>query len=148
MDACFPQCENLVASDILLAGTKTPKKFLKHFLAAAFLFMAMQIAHVARAATDDEEFARLILEKADQIRFPREGFQVDVSISTVAPNQSADVRKYRILTKGNDNTVVMITEPAAERGQIMLMRGRDLWVPEVARPAEPGGVAGVERHQF
>jgi len=115
---------------------RTSKKLLKHLLVAALLFTTMQMVHVARAAADDEEFARNILAKADQIRVPPEGFQVDVSITTVAPNQSADTRKYRILSKGNDNTVIMITEPAAERGQIMLMKGRDLWIflPSVSQP--------------
>ena len=40
----------------------------------------------------------------------------------------ADTRKYRVLSKGNENTVVMTTEPASERGQIMLMKGHDLWI--------------------
>jgi outer membrane lipoprotein-sorting protein len=41
-----------------------------------------------------------------------------------------------VLSKGNSNTVVMVTEPASERGQIMLMKGRDLWVfmPDVSQP--------------
>jgi outer membrane lipoprotein-sorting protein len=41
-----------------------------------------------------------------------------------------------VLSKGNSNTVVMITEPASERGQIILMKGRDLWVfmPDVSQP--------------
>jgi outer membrane lipoprotein-sorting protein len=46
------------------------------------------------------------------------------------------VRKYRVLSKGNTNSVVMVTEPASERGQILLMKGRDLWVfmPDVSQP--------------
>ena len=38
------------------------------------------------------------------------------------------MHKYRVLSKGNENSVVMATEPASERGQIMLMKGRDLWI--------------------
>ncbi len=92
--------------------------------------------HPAHAASEDRDFARSILEKADRIRFPQEGFQVDISVATTAPGDSPELRKYRVLSKGNDNTVVMITEPAAERGQIMLMKGRDLWVfmPDVSQP--------------
>jgi len=86
-------------------------------------------------ATDDAK-ARKIVEDADRIRFPAEGFQVDVAIVTTAKDGDADERKYRVLSKGNENTVVMITEPASERGQIMLMKGRDLWVflPNVSQP--------------
>mgnify|MGYP000877988334 FL=1 len=87
------------------------------------------------AAGDDTE-ARLIVEKADQVRFPSEGFQVDVTITTSNPGQEADIRKYRVLSKGSSNSVVMVTEPASERGQILLMKGRDLWVfmPDVSQP--------------
>lgn len=85
---------------------------------------------------DDDAYARSIVEKADQVRFPAEGFQVDIVINTTQPDQAAEARKYRVLSKGNENTVVMVTEPASERGQIILMKGRDLWVfmPEVSQP--------------
>ena len=111
-------------------------RFLRQLLAATLLSLAGPFLQVACAADDDENLARSILEKSDQIRFPSEGFQVDVKIDTSAPGQTAEIRKYRILSKGNDNTVVMVTEPAAERGQIMLMKGRDLWIfmPSISQP--------------
>lgn len=89
---------------------------------------------------DEDPEARGILEKSDEIRFPATGFQVDILITSSAPDQDADKRKYRVLSKGNDSTVVMILEPAAERGQIMLMKGRDLWVfmPNVSQPIRLG----------
>jgi outer membrane lipoprotein-sorting protein len=88
----------------------------------------------------DDTLARSILEKSDEIRFPAKDFQVDVDIASSAPGQALEKRKYRILSKGNDNTVVMILEPASERGQIMLMKGRDLWVfmPNVSQPIRLG----------
>ena len=94
------------------------------------------MASIDPRVRSDAELARSILEKADQIRFPRESFQVDVSINTTSPGQSADMREYRILSKGNENSVVMATEPASERGQIILMKGRDLWIfiPEFSQP--------------
>ncbi len=89
-----------------------------------------------RTSADEEALARSILEKADLVRFPTGGFEVGVTINTSAPGKEAETRKYRVLSKGNDNTVVMITEPASERGQMMLMKGRDLWVflPNVSQP--------------
>jgi outer membrane lipoprotein-sorting protein len=113
-----------------------PKKFLKGLLTAVLLSFAGQFLHVACAADDDQDLARSILDKSDQIRFPREGFQVEVRIDTAVAGQPAEVRKYRVLSKGNENTVVMVTEPAAERGQIMLMKGRDLWIfmPSISQP--------------
>jgi outer membrane lipoprotein-sorting protein len=88
------------------------------------------------SAGQDEDLAKSIVESADQVRLPAEGFQVDVAITSAQPGQEAEVRKYRVLSKGNENTVVMVTEPASERGQIILMKGRDLWVflPDVSQP--------------
>ncbi len=90
--------------------------------------------------TDADPLAREILEKADETRFPSEGFQVDIFITSNSPDEASEHRKYRVLSKGNDNTVVMILEPASERGQIMLMKGRDLWVfmPNVSQPIRLG----------
>lgn len=101
------------------------------------LFRSLSVqAQDANAAPPDDSHARSIVEKADKVRFPPEGFQVDIVINSSRPDKDAEMRKYRVLSKGNENTVVMVTEPAAERGQIILMKGRDLWVfmPEVSQP--------------
>jgi len=107
---------------------------------AAGLFMGLLAsgapAQQAEPEQTDDGYARSIVEKADHVRFPAEGFQVDVAITTDKGEEAADFHKYRVLSKGNENTVVMVTEPASERGQIILMKGRDLWVfmPEVSQP--------------
>ncbi|MEC5397674.1 outer membrane lipoprotein-sorting protein [Uliginosibacterium sp. H1] len=91
----------------------------------------------AQAPADADAEARAIVERADRIRFPADGFQVDIAISSKAPDQgSPEARKYRVLSRGNENTIVMTVEPEADRGQIMLMRGRDLWLfmPSVSQP--------------
>ena len=100
------------------------------------LALILLLSPVVSPASDDEELARSILEKSDQIRFPRESFQVDVTINTTTPEEPVDVHKYRVLSKGNENSIVMTTEPASERGQILLMKGRDLWIfmPSVSQP--------------
>jgi len=106
-------------------------------LAALFfiLFVTASRAQETIAPADDAA-AREIVEKADLVRFPAEGFQVDIAITSTQAGQSAELRKYRVLAKGNTNAVVMATEPASERGQIILMKGRDLWIfmPEVSQP--------------
>jgi outer membrane lipoprotein-sorting protein len=97
----------------------------------------LALAQDASAALDPAQAqAQEILSKADLIRFPREGFQVDISITTRRNDQSVEARKYQVLSRGNDKTVVIVTEPASERGQTMLMSGRDLWVflPSVSQP--------------
>ena len=96
--------------------------------------VALGTPSVARA--DDEALARSILEKSDLVRFPAGGFEVNVKIDTSEPGKDTQTRKYKVLSKGNENTVVMVTEPASDRGQILLMKDRDLWVfiPNVSQP--------------
>ena len=109
-------------------------RFVALFVAAC---AAIGGSHAQEAATSgDDANARRIVEEADRIRFPAEGFQVDVAIVTTGKDKAPDERKYRVLSKGNDNTVVMVTEPASERGQILLMKGQELWVflPNVSQP--------------
>jgi outer membrane lipoprotein-sorting protein len=95
---------------------------------------------IAEGPQEEDAFARALLERSDDIRFPREGFQVDINIASSKSDQDTEIRKYRVLSKGNENTVIMILEPASERGQIMLMKGRDLWVfmPNVSQPIRLG----------
>jgi outer membrane lipoprotein-sorting protein len=90
--------------------------------------------------SDDDVRAKSILEQADQVRFPAHGFEVVVTITTTTSSGTADPRKYRVFSKGNENTIVLTTEPASERGQVMLMKGRDLWIflPTVSQPVRLG----------
>lgn len=119
--------------------TRHPRVKLASFLAALSLAIPTVFCNAQEAepaAPADDPVAREIVEKADLVRFPNEGFQVDVSITSSQPDQENELWKYRVLSKGNSNTLVMVTEPASERGQIMLMKGRDLWVfmPDVSQP--------------
>lgn len=104
---------------------------------SAFLCCALFGSLPASAAAEsDEDVAASIVQKADEVRFPADSFEATVAIETAGAGDAAGVRKYRVLSKGKDNTVVMVTEPASERGQIMLMKGHDLWVfmPNVSQP--------------
>lgn len=84
----------------------------------------------------DSSAARDLVSRADLIRFPAEGFQVDVAITTTEPDTAPDERAYRIVSKGNDRTLVQITAPAVDRNQILLMRDHDLWafLPNLSQP--------------
>jgi len=77
-----------------------------------------------------------IVENADHIRFPAEAFQVDVKITTTRPEQDPDVKEYRILSKGNDRTLLRTTAPAVDKGTMLLMRDHDLWafLPNLSQP--------------
>ncbi len=80
--------------------------------------------------------AQEIVRRADEARFPQEGFEVLVKIKTLQAGRVTEERIFKVLSKGNENSVVMTLEPASERGQILLMKGRDLWMflPRVSQP--------------
>jgi len=91
---------------------------------------------VVRAQDVDGAQARAIVLKADEIRFPKDAFQVEVRVESVSGGQAQDTRAYRVSSKGNENTIIQTLEPATERGQNLLMKGRELWVfmPSVSQP--------------
>src|SRR6266496_5095314 len=106
-----------------------------HFvLYAAIPTVIPTLYPVAIAAEDD--VGKAIVEKADRIRFPQSGYQVNVRITTTGPGREAEVREYEILSKGNDRTVVRTLSPASDKGQVLLMRDHDLWVflPNISQP--------------
>lgn len=102
---------------------------------AVLLFLASSNHGLAQSQRDSQA-AGIILERADEVRFPKSGFQVDVNVNSTQDGEPAEARRYRVLSKGNANSVVMVTEPASERGQIILMKNNDLWVflPDVSQP--------------
>jgi len=101
-------------------------------LRVLLLAFAAAGAPAALAQASAEE----ILRRADEIRFPQEGFEVLVVIRSVEQGRAAEERTLKVLSKGNENTVVMTVQPASERGQTLLMKDRDLWLflPRVSQP--------------
>ena len=102
-------------------------------IVSAAIFSVL-LSFLAVAAQEDN--AKTIVERADRIRFPEGGFQVNVKITTTASGRKPEVRLYEILSKGNDKSLIRTLSPAAERGQVLLMRNRDLWIylPTVSQP--------------
>jgi outer membrane lipoprotein-sorting protein len=113
---------------------------LHHALGRATLMAAVSCVAIASAEAYAQgaktPSAREIVRRADEVRFPQEGFEVSVHIRTSDNGRPTDTRLLKVLSKGNDSTAVLTVEPATERGQILLMKGRDLWVflPTVSQP--------------
>jgi len=110
-------------------------------IAAVFAFglfeASVQVLDEQRtAAGADEDPSKNIVEKVDKIRFPQNGYQVNVKITSATPGRDVDVREYEILSRGNDRTIIRTLAPAADKGQVLLMRDRDLWIfmPSVSQP--------------
>ncbi len=80
--------------------------------------------------------AAALLQQADAIRFPREQFETRLTVTNHEDGEAREVREYKVMSRGNEHTIVLTEEPASERGQALLMRGRDLWIfmPSVSQP--------------
>jgi outer membrane lipoprotein-sorting protein len=120
-----------------MAAARLSRLKLALSLACISFGLAAPVQALAQSADSRADaLAKSIVEKADQIRFPQEDFEVEVAITTRADGQVTDSRKYRVMSKGNENTIALVTEPASDRGQALLMRGRDLWIflPNVSQP--------------
>lgn len=104
--------------------------------ACALAGLAPLRSDVLAQDADDDAQAKAILKKADEIRFPADGFEVLVRIKSTEAGSTPETRDFKVWSKGNENTIVQTTAPASERGQILLMKGRDLWlfVPNVSQP--------------
>lgn len=89
----------------------------------------------APAPAPDPVDATELVQRADAIRFPRESFETFITVTNYSGG-AGDVREYKVMSRGNENTIVLTESPASERGQALLMRGRDLWIfmPTVSQP--------------
>lgn len=107
----------------------------RDFLLAAGLTVPA-LAFPALRARAAEADAQQLLELSDRVRFPRESFETEITVTNFSGDRQTDEFRYRVMSRGNENTIVLTTWPASERGQAMLMRGRDLWVfmPSVSQP--------------
>lgn len=91
---------------------------------------------IGTACAADGASAEKLVQTADRIRLPQQDFQVEVTITNTGSDNSSNVHKYRVLSKGHDDTLIQTLYPPAERGQILLMKGRDLWafLPAISQP--------------
>lgn len=106
-------------------------------VATAVLYLCLPTAvHGGDVVAPTSIDANELVAKADAIRFPRETFETELTITNYSDNEPGDVRRYQVLSRGNDHTIVLTLSPASERGQALLMRERDLWIfmPTVSQP--------------
>lgn len=114
----------------------SPRQGMANWVVALLLLAACGGSGLAAEAPDQDGLATELLQRADRIRFPDAGFQVDIVITTTTPDSGPDERAYRILSNGNRQTLVQTTAPAVDRNQILLMRDNDLWafLPNLSQP--------------
>ena len=127
------ESENLTRSAVC-----TPKKW--QIITALIILTGWAFINptlFAYAADAADSTAEEIVERAERIRFPAEGLQVDVRITTTSIGKNPEIKEYRILSKGNERTLLQqTTAPVIDRGTILLMRDHDLWIflPNISQP--------------
>jgi Outer membrane lipoprotein-sorting protein len=106
------------------------------YLGVAATTCALISSEYPTVSAADDDVAKASVEKADRIRFPQSGYQVNVRITTTGAGREPEVRDYEIFSKGNDRTIIRTLAPAADKGQALLMRDRDLWFysPSISQP--------------
>jgi len=118
-------------------AARTPKQWRLFTTLIALACLAGTGPNLLISAADAKDItAEEIVARADRIRFPEGGFQVDIRITTTSSSDDPEVKEYRVLSKGNDRTLLMTTAPAIDKGIILLMRDQDLWVflPNISQP--------------
>ena len=105
------------------------------WITVVFLFLLVDGGSFLSNAAEELSAAKIVA-LADEIRIPQRSFEVQVVITSTNGDGSTDVKEYEILSKGADRTIVRTTAPALDRGQALLMRGKDLWLflPTVSQP--------------
>ncbi len=80
--------------------------------------------------------AEEILRRADEVRNPQIDYTLTVTVTSIKPGSAAQTATYEVLVKGRDNTVIKTLSPRIDRGRVLLMKGRDLWVylPTISKP--------------
>ncbi len=76
-----------------------------------------------------------LLKKVDDVRVPNTDFSVEVTIETESGG-SQRVSKYEVMMNDKRDALVKTIYPPNEKGQVMLMKGKDFWVylPNVDQP--------------
>jgi outer membrane lipoprotein-sorting protein len=108
----------------------------RHAVTALLLAVSAQAAPQTAPQEEPAVDAEALLAEADAIRFPRESFETQLRVVNYSGDSAGIAREYRVMSRGNDYTVVLTEEPASERGQALLMRERNLWIfmPSVSQP--------------
>lgn len=91
----------------------------------------LTFVHTYAADMDVEE----LLKKVDDVRIPDTDFSVEVTIETESSG-TPRVSKYEVMMNSKRDALVKTVYPPNEKGQVMLMKGKDFWVylPSVDQP--------------
>lgn len=77
-----------------------------------------------------------ILTQADKIRNPQTDYVMRVDVTRRKSNRKDSVSNYEVMVNGREKTLVLTLSPIDDKGRILLMLGKDLWVhlPNLTKP--------------
>jgi outer membrane lipoprotein-sorting protein len=80
--------------------------------------------------------AEEILQRVDNALSPTSDFTMNITATEKEPGQPLKVTRFKMLAKGQDQTLLMTLSPDGRRGRNLLYNALDLWVylPSVRRP--------------
>ena len=96
------------------------------FIAIIFLFLLSGTAPV-------QDSAKSIIEKADNKRLGKTSTST-MSLKIIRPKWEREI-ELKLWTKGNDFMMILITDPARDKGTAFLKRGDEIynWIPRIER---------------
>ena len=104
---------------------------------ASTLIGGLLLCSPASKADDATDLARSIVVKADEVRFPRESFQVKITIDSNQPGETSEQRTYRVLSRGNESTIISFVTTLIHHGMVYV--GLPYSCPELADFSEVKG---------
>lgn len=118
-------------------GSKQMLRMAISFIAALLTLMVPLNAgrHAAASEGPLNLDVKELLKKVDDVRRPGTDFSVEVAIHTNSGG-GGRLSKYEVMVNGDRDTLVKTVYPPNDKGQAMLMKGRDFWVylPTVDQP--------------
>lgn len=110
------------------------RKFMKMSMKKIFLITALALlANLCLPHPASAQTAKDIVEKADNKRLGNTS-QSTISLSVIRPNWQRDM-DLKVWSKGNQYLLILITNPARDKGTTFLKRGKEFWnwIPRIER---------------
>ena len=101
------------------------------------LFIPVLVAHGATPILDPERIdVNVFLKEIDAVRTPENDFSFTAALHTKSSSGKDRQFQYEILMNTHKDVLVKTLFPPNERGQSMLMKGKDFWIylPNVDQP--------------
>lgn len=107
---------------------------MKRILLLSFVFLLFLLAPALLA--EEEISAEEIILKVDEVRNPQKDYKTFVKVTSYKLGRDPLTAEYEVLIQGKEKAIIRTVFPPVDRGRIILMLKRDLWVylPTITKP--------------